>query len=84
MVVDKNDLSWIQSTLFGNYTGVVEDLVDGISGPESYDQVEEYSMHQIEQALKNAKKWDEWKNNIKNKYDNETESHLDNLFNYWQ
>jgi len=69
---------------FGSYTGVVEDLVDGLGGTGSYDQVSGYTMYQIEQALKGAKTWTEWKNNIKNKYDNATENQLDNLFTYWQ
>ncbi|MBT9151775.1 MAG: hypothetical protein DDT40_01971 [candidate division WS2 bacterium] len=36
-------------------------------------------MYQIEQALIGATTWTEWKYNIKNKYDNETENQLYNL-----
>ncbi|MDF1551397.1 MAG: hypothetical protein P1P88_26485, partial [Bacteroidales bacterium] len=67
----------------GDYTGLVQDMVDGISSAYNYDQVSGYTMNQIEQALKGAKKWEDWKNNLKNKYDNVTENLLDDLFNHW-
>lgn len=65
---------------FGVYTGVVQDMIDGING---YDQVAGYTIRQIEDALLGKKTWNEWKNNIKNKYNNETEYYLDGLFNHW-
>lgn len=68
---------------FGDYTGVVEDLIDGISSTTSYDQVSGYTMNQIEQAVYGAKNWNDWKYNIKHKYENVTENQLDSLFNYW-
>ncbi len=68
---------------FGDYTGIVQDMIDGISSTTSYDQVSGYTMNQIEQAVKGAKTWDDWKNNIKNKYSNGTENQLDNLFIHW-
>ena len=65
---------------FDDYTGVVQDMIDGING---YDQVSGYTISQIEDALNNAKTFNQWKNNIKNLYNNGTENNLDNLFNYW-
>lgn len=65
---------------FGDYTGVVEDMIDGISG---YDQVENYTIKEIEDALRGTKTWNEWRDKIKNKYNNDTEDNLDALFNFW-
>jgi len=62
------------------YTLVVKDLIDNQSG---YDNVEGYTIREIEDALQGQKTWDEWKNNIKNKYNNGTENNLDALFDYW-
>ncbi len=64
----------------GNYTGVVEDMIDGRQG---YDQVEGYTIRQIEDALMGEKKWNGWRDNIKNKYNNATENKLDALFAEW-
>lgn len=62
------------------YTGVVEDMVDGIGG---YDGVNNYTIVELEQAVKNKKTWSDWKNNIKTMYSNATESNLDPLFDHW-
>ena len=65
---------------FGDYTGVVQDLIDGKSG---YDQVSGYTIKQIENVLGNTSSWDSWKNNLKNRYNNATENNLDAVFNRW-
>ena len=65
---------------FGDYTGVVQDLIDGKSG---YDQVSGYTIKQIENVLGNTSSWDSWKNNLKNRYNNATENNLDAVFNHW-
>lgn len=65
---------------FGNYTGVVQDMIDGKSG---YDQVSGYSIRQIEDALKGQKQWNGWRDNIKNKYNNSSEGNLNALFSHW-
>ena len=65
---------------FYQYTGVVQDMIDGISG---YDQVSGYTMTVIEDAIEGMTTWNSWKENIINRYDNETESNLQSLFNYW-
>ncbi|TVZ26433.1 hypothetical protein JM83_1390 [Gillisia sp. Hel_I_86] len=66
---------------FGNvYTGVVVDMIDGLGGT---DQVEGYTIRQIEDALRGKKSWINWRDNIKNKYNNGTENNLDALFNRW-
>lgn len=74
---------YIPDYRIGDYTGIVQDLVDGTGGAGSYDQVSGYTMNQIEQAVNGAKTWDDWKNNLKNNYTNGTENQLDNLFNHW-
>lgn len=62
------------------YTGVVVDMIDGIGG---LDQVSGYTERQIEDALKGEKSWNSWRDNIKNKYNNPTENHLNALFDRW-
>jgi hypothetical protein len=65
---------------FTNYTGVVQDMVDGTGG---YDQVSGYSLRQIEDALNGQNTWINWRTNIVNQYNNATESNLANLFDFW-
>ena len=62
------------------YTGVVVDMIDVVGGN---DQVEGYTIRQIEDALNGEKSWISWRNNIKNRYNNATENNLDALFNTW-
>lgn len=79
------------STYRPKYTQVVVDMIDLPSsfnhneGSEtlSQDNVQGYTIRQIEDALRNKETWNDWKNNIKNKYNNETKNNLDALFNYW-
>ena len=72
-----------------NYTQVVVDMIDFPSdsnnGSENLlqDNVEGYSIRQIEDALINQTSWENWKNNIKSKFHNETKDNLDALFNHW-
>lgn len=40
-------------------------------------------IRQHEDALKGARYWTAWRNNIKSRYDNDTEEYLDELFNNW-
>lgn len=47
-----------------------------------YDQVQGYTIKQIEDALASQTTWNAWKNNLKNMYNNETEKHLDAAFNF--
>ncbi len=55
-------------------------MIDGYSG---YGLVRGYTIRQIEGATLGITSWGQWKNNIKNKYNNGTENNLDELFNYW-
>jgi|GEM_PF-3360761 len=48
-----------------------------------FDKVEGYTMQQIENALVGAFTWEQWKNNILNMYENETEIYLEALFDRW-
>ena len=47
------------------------------------DRVENYTISQLENALVNARYWNQWRDNIKLKYNNSTEIFLDELFNNW-
>jgi hypothetical protein len=44
------------------------------------DQVSGYTIKQIEDVLRDTSSWEDWNNNIKNRYENNTEEHLDRLF----
>ena len=47
------------------------------------DKVSGYSIRQIEDALAGQKTWNDWRDNIKNKYNNGTKNNLDAIFNHW-
>lgn len=80
-----------------DYTGVVHDMVDGVKSVISYyyskyevyssksynDNVSGYTIRQLEDALEGQRSWNGWRDNIKNKYSNGTESNLDATFMYW-
>lgn len=81
-----------------DYTGVVQDMIDEKDTTVSHshsayetnnstkiyvDQVNGYTIRQIEDALKGQKTWNGWRDNIKNRYSNGTEKHLDAAFAYW-
>lgn len=77
----------IRST--NHYTSGGYDLIDdfnqrvyGIDHPT--DNVKGYTINQLQNALIGASSWNEWRDNIKNRYDNPTETYLDELFNNWQ
>jgi hypothetical protein len=86
------------STFRPQYTQVVVDMIDDSAPLNSYgstininngsenlnqDNVNGYTIRQIEDALKHQEKWNNWKENLIKKYDNETEENLDILFDYW-
>jgi len=86
------------ATVKPDYTQVVVDMIDERAplnelgepidinnGSEKLneDNVQGYTIRQIEDASHGQTTWEGWKNNIKNRYNNATENHLDALFNYW-
>jgi hypothetical protein len=81
-----------------DYTQVVVDMIDGRAplnafgnpidinnGSENLteDDVAGYTIQQIEDVLGNTSTWENWENNIRNRYNNGTEENLDELFNHW-
>ena len=48
------------------------------------DNVNGYTLKQLQDALIGARLWNGWRDNIKNRYNNPTAVHLDELFNNWQ
>ncbi len=62
-----------------NYPAIDQNLTNGLWN----DNVEGYTIRQIEDALQGKKTWNEWRDNIKNSYDNATENNLDALFANW-
>lgn len=78
-----------------DYRNVVVDMIDPdvISYPNpnfvSYgfggdqDQVEGYTIVQVQNSLIGPTTWNEWKDNIKNNYSNATAQHMDALFDAW-
>lgn len=78
----KSSIQYISNNnIFSNYTDIVEDMIDGISG---YDQVSNYTINQLEEALLNKTNWNDWEENIYSKYSNSTKGNLEALFNYWK
>ncbi|MFK7900598.1 MAG: hypothetical protein AB8B61_07560 [Cyclobacteriaceae bacterium] len=63
------------------YTSVVRDLIDGGVDNSSTDRVSGYTISEIEKTLKNVDTWQGWEDEIRNKYNNDTENELSNLFN---
>ena len=47
------------------------------------DNVEGYTIRQIEDALNGQTTWAGWRNNIKSKFVNSSEGNLEALFNHW-
>ena len=81
-----------------NYTQVVVDMIDAVAPLDKFDNpininngseklfqdnVHGYTIKQIEDVLPDTSSWNEWKNNLKNKYENDTEENLDALFAHW-
>jgi hypothetical protein len=71
--------------LLPDYTLVVMDLID-IDGEYGYeDDLNENTSGYTIKELENSqgKTWNEWKTNIINDHDNNTEQHVESTFNYW-
>gem|GEM_PF-569961 len=71
-------------------THVVMDMIDTRSNDNNpngarypHDRVEGYTIRQIEDALIGVVTWNQWRDNIKRRYNNATSIHLDALFDYW-
>jgi hypothetical protein len=78
------------ATVRPSYTQVVVDMIDPseIPIPNSnrglrVDNVQGYTIQQLEHSLHNVNTWNQWKSNIINLYQNDTENNLDALFAYW-
>jgi len=48
------------------------------------DKVKGYTTVQLQNALVGSKSWNDWRDKIKNNYNNPTEIYVDELFNNWQ
>lgn len=80
-----------------SHTGIVEDMMDGFKtswsnyhgvftefGYKEYeDRVSGYTITQIEQSLDGVTTIEDWLQNIKTLFDNETKDNLDQAFDYW-
>jgi len=88
--VKKNDIIDMKK-LEKKYTPIIIDLMDNTNQRLSYsdttqfanDNVNGYTLQQIENAIKKVKTLDGLKNNLKSMYDNPTEKHLDELFQFF-
>ena len=71
------------------YTSAGYDMIDNINQRSVYgsafplDRVRGYTVKQLEDGLRGAKSWTEWRNNIKARSNNSTENFIDELFNNW-
>lgn len=78
-------------TIPPSYTQVVVDMIDPNYSSENAnlnnglwnDNVTGYTIRQLEDALKGQRNWNDWKDNIENKYNNGTKNNLEALFNHW-
>ena len=72
-----------------HYTSAGWDMMDNVNQRTVYgeafplERVNGYSIVQLEQALRGAKSWWAWRNNIRNRYTNPTEGNLNELFANW-
>ena len=72
-----------------NYTEVVVDMIDTPAdrntGSEvlTQDNVQGYTIRQIEDAVNGQETWNGWRDNILNRYNNATEGNLRVLFAHW-
>lgn len=81
-----------------DYTNVVLDMIDGRAPLDAFgnpinfnngsedltqDDVTGYTIKQIEDVLVSTSTWGSWYNNIRNTYNNGTESKLRALFDHW-
>ncbi len=72
-----------------NYTEVVVDMIDTPAdrntGSEilTQDNVEGYTIRQIEDAVVGQENWNSWRDNIINRYNNATKGNLPALFAHW-
>ncbi len=64
-------------------SGKLEDINKGSEAPTE-DDVSGYTIKQIEDVLIHTSSWNDWRDNIKNKYNNATENNLDALFAHWE
>ena len=70
-----------------DYKLVVADMIDGVgyNGEnngffDNRDEVSGYTIKQIEDVLSYTSSWNNWRDNIKNRYGNSTKTNLDKLF----
>jgi len=72
------------------YTSAGYDMIDNVNQQQTYgihypkDRVKGYSIKQLEDALRGARSWEQWRNNIRNRYNNSSEQYLNELFNNWK
>lgn len=71
------------------YTSLGVDMIDNINQRNIYglsypkDRVKNYTIKQLENGLKGARSWTQWRNNIKAKTNNPTEGYVNELINNW-
>lgn len=88
--INSGNLQKVTISSSNHYTSGGYDMIDNINQRiihgTSYpiDRVNGYSATQLQNALVGAKKWNDWRDNIKNGNFNATEVYLDELFNNWQ
>lgn len=85
-------------TIRPNYTQVVVDMIDTRAPLDAFgrpldinegseiltqDDVTGYTIRQIEDVLSSTSNWNDWENNIRNRYNNGTENNLPALFAHW-
>jgi hypothetical protein len=92
MVYSNDESGYLgRSRQINDYALVVADMLDrgaieatrindGYINSDNVDFVENYTVRQIEDALKGKLTWDDWRLSIFNMFDNNTENNLELLF----
>ena len=90
-ITNSGNLQYLKISEENHYTSCGYDMIDKYNQRDNYDghlypidRVAGYEILELEKALKNARYWNEWRDNIKNQTQNPAEIYIDELFNNWQ
>ena len=84
-----NNLQFLTIETENHYTSAGLDMIDDINQRALFgvarplDRVEGYTINQLENALIGARSWWEWRDQIRNNFNNPTEGFLNELFANW-
>jgi hypothetical protein len=86
----RNNLQLNSIALKPFYTSIAYDMTDNLNQRAVYgythpqDRVSGYTILQVEQGLRGARRWSDWRNNMINRHNNNTEQFIYELFCNWE